>query len=158
MPYEVDQSGKIEAKYRTVVALSNDHAYTVLIPAKEKQLAFAELRAKYGYAIDPMRLNIRLFAAAVFHLLILADLPAGTTITIDEEYTGYKADIKNLILQWLRRSGLSIPSERLQFGLIGKSPPVHRVAYAVYSQKARPDRTLRAGDLIHPVTGPQRRK
>jgi hypothetical protein len=42
LPYQVDQSNKIERSGDTVLALSNDQTYTIRIPAREKRATYHE--------------------------------------------------------------------------------------------------------------------
>ena len=65
MPYEVDQSNKIESAGDTALALSNDKEYTICIPAREKQAAMAYLTHRRQ---GSRKLNfLRLFAVALYY-------------------------------------------------------------------------------------------
>jgi len=67
MPLEVDQSIKIEqTSGDTVLALSNDQQYSIVIPARIKRKALAFLRPRGWYG---RRAILACFAAGLFLLL-----------------------------------------------------------------------------------------
>ena len=48
MPYQVDQSNKIESTGDTALALSNDREYMIRIPAREKDFEKERVKARLG--------------------------------------------------------------------------------------------------------------
>jgi hypothetical protein len=151
MPYviEVDQSGKIEdTATDTVLAFSNGKSYAVLIPATTKRACIQQLRRR---GKSGKSLYWRLFTKALFLLLKdhMADL---ITVTIDDEYTGHSAPIKQELLRLLWGAGVAIDPGQIRFGLIqqGKqgNPPAHEKAYSVHRGNEKPDRVLTVGELI----------
>lgn len=47
MPYQVDQSNKIESSGDTALVLSNDKEYTIRLPAREKRAAVKAMRLQF---------------------------------------------------------------------------------------------------------------
>lgn len=150
MPYQVDQSNKIERSGDTALALSNDQAYTIRIPAREKREAINVLvqrrkgrRRKW--------VILQLFAVALYYLI--RELPPGEQVTIDKEYTGHEDDIKNTLLPLLWRTDPDFDAENIAFGHVGKKSAAHKKALAVYHGKAEADTILKADDLLRQIIG-----
>ncbi len=135
MPYHVDQSGKIESKGDTVLALSNAREYAIRIPAEEKIAATSSMEQRFS-ALRRRLIYIRLFAAALYHLL--RELPQGETVTIDIEYTGHSQDIKAMLFNWLRQDGRDLAADDIVFWSIGKKSRAHKKALTVYQAGRRP--------------------
>jgi len=150
MPYEADQSNKIESAGDTALALSNDEEYTIRIPAREKREAIGVLRW-HPKGRRRIRVYLRLFAVALYYLL--RELPPGELVVIDTEYTGHEKEIKNMLLVLLWQDDPSFDADNITFGHIGKKSPAHKKALAVYQGKAKANRTLTARDLLLPITG-----
>ena len=149
MPYEVDQSNKIESAGDTALALSNDKEYTICIPAREKQAAMAYLTHRRQ---GSRKLNfLRLFAVALYYLL--QELPPGERVTIDMEYTSHEHDIRSMLLNLLWRDDPKFDAENITFGYVGKGSSAHEKALAVHQRKAKADRTLKADDLLRQIIG-----
>jgi len=150
MPYQVDQSNKIERPGDTALALSNDNDYTICIPAREKQEAIGVLvRRRKGRRRKWVILQ--LFAVALYYLI--RELPPGERVTIDVEYTGHEDDIKNTLLPLLWRDNPGFDAKNITFGYVGKRSSAHKKALAVYRGKTKADRTLKADDLLRQVIG-----
>jgi len=150
LPYQVDQSNKIERSGDTVLALSNDKDYTIHIPAREKREAMGVLvqrrkgeRRKWAI--------LQLFAVALYYLI--RELPPGERVTIDIEYTGHEDNIKSTLLSLLWRDDPDFGVENITFGYVGKRSPAHKKALAVYHGKTKADRTLKADDLLKQIIG-----
>ncbi|MDH7486492.1 MAG: hypothetical protein QHJ81_09495 [Anaerolineae bacterium] len=150
MPYQVDQSNKIESAGDTILALSNDKEYTIGIPAREKQSAIAHLRW-HPSGRRRKRVYLCLFAVALYYLV--RELPPDELVIIDTEYTGHEATVKNMLLGLLWRDNPNFDADNITFGYIGKKSPAHEKALAVCQGKARANRTLTARDLLLPITG-----
>jgi hypothetical protein len=150
MPYEVDQSNKLESAGDTALALSNDKEYTIRIPAREKRTAAAILRW-HPSGRRRKRVYLRLFAVALYYLI--RELPPGELVIIDIEYTGHEATVKNMLLGLLWQDNLNFDADSVTFGYVGKRSPAHEKALAVYQGGAKADRTLTARDLLLPITG-----
>ena len=95
---EVDQSGRMEMSGDTTVAISNGFTVTVRITAKVKPRVREALRAQ---GVKPKLITIRMFVGAIL-LGIQDHLVETDSLTIDEEYTGYEAVIKSLLLDRIR--------------------------------------------------------
>ena len=146
MKFEVDQSVKIEETSRdTVLALSNDKHFAILIPAEAKRQALAYLRERG----KSRRISVLLvFAAGLF--LLLRNIGADVTlITIDQEYEGKKheAVIKGRLLQLLYEAGWQGDSNHIAFGLVEKKSGAHKRAWEVHRSKIAPDYRVTANEL-----------
>lgn len=150
MPYEVDQSNKIESGGDTALALSNDKEYTIRLPAREKREAIGVLRW-HPKGRRRARVYLRLFAVALYYLI--KELPPGQLVVIDMEYTGHEGTIKNMLLRLLWRDNPDFDAGNVTFGYVGKKSAAHARALAVYQGKAKADKTLTARDLLLPITG-----
>lgn len=151
MPYivEVDQSGKIEdTATSTVLAFANGHSYAILIPATVKRSCLHTLRQRGKTGKSLYR---RLFTKALF-LLLKDHITEIVVVTVDEEYTGYSAQIKQELLRLLWASGLTVDPNQIRFGLIQRgrrdNPPAHNKAYAVHRGNEKPDRVITVGELL----------
>lgn len=149
MPYQVDQSNKIERVGDTVLALSNDKEYTIRIPAREKRAAMAYLMQRSRGSRKFNRL--RLFAVALYYLL--QELPLGERVTIDTEYAGHERDIRSMVLNLLWQDDPDFDAGNIIFGYVGKESPAHEKALAVFHKKTKADRTLKADDLLRQIIG-----
>lgn len=150
MPYHIDQSGKMESAGDTALALSNDREFTISIPASVKRAAISELRW-HPRGRRRQRVYLRLFAVGLYYLI--KELPAGTVVIIDREYTGHEKTVKALLLTLLWRINRGFGADDITFDQIGKQSSAHKKALAVYRGEARAHRTLTARDLLLPVTG-----
>ena len=151
MPYQVDQSNKIERPGDTALALSNDNDYTICIPAREKRAAIEVMRLRFE-RLSRKLIYIRLFTAALYYLL--RKLPPQQTVTIDAEYTGHERHIKAMLIYWLRQDRPDLTPDDITFGMVGKKSAAHKKALAVYRGNAKADRTLKADDLLKRIVGP----
>ena len=153
MPYEIDQSNKIEVGRKpTALALTNDDDYSIAIPANERRAAFAAVQNRY----ERKSVTIMFFTAAVYFLV--RELPAGATVSIDCEYTGKERYIRGLLLQWLRDDRPDITADRITFGQVGRKSRAHKTALAIHRGEREADRTLRADDLVAQITGSKKAK
>jgi hypothetical protein len=118
---EVDQSGRIEMSGETTIAVSNGFTVTVRVIARVKQ----EVRqALLEQGIKPRMVMIRMFVGAIL-LAIRDHLKQIDLLTIDEEYTGYEATIKSLLLDRIRALGYEF--HRVQLLLSPTASPIPRV-------------------------------
>jgi hypothetical protein len=133
---EVDQSGRIEMSGETTVAASNDFTVTVRVTARVKQ----EVReALLERGVKPRMLMIRMFVGTIL-LAIHDHLRDIHLLTIDEEYTGYEAAIKSLLLDRIRALGVEFRKESIVIAWIGKGSPAHRAAIKVTRRQAIADK------------------
>jgi hypothetical protein len=150
MAYEVDQSNKIESGGDTALALSNGMVFSVLIPAREKRHAFKELSIRLE-RLGRKYIYLRLFSASLYFLLL--ELPSNELVVIDVEYQGHESHIRTLLLSWLNQSRPDIMDDQITFGLVGKKSRAHKTALAVYQKELRPDRIIKADDLLDVIIG-----
>jgi len=141
---EVDQSGRMEMSGDTTVAASDGFTVTVKVMAKVKQEVREALR---NQGVKPKLLMIRMFVGAIL-LAIQDHLPAVRTLTIDEEYTGYEAVIKSLLLDRIRARGFEFAGNDIRIARIGKKSPAHRAAIRVTRRQARADKTPTVEELL----------
>jgi len=142
---EVDQSGKIEyTKTATVLAFSDEISFAILIPAAVKRECLRSLRAR---GKSGSTLTLQLFATALFILFRdhIADIALAT---IDVEYHSRDREIKQHLLNLLRRAGHAVSSDRFVFQEIGKKSPAHRKAVETLRGKIEPDREIGLEELL----------
>lgn len=142
---DVDQSGKTSnLAVDTVLAFSNDLNRAILVPAQVKRAIVQVLRAR---GKSGTRAAIQLFAAGLF-LLLKDALNRVDQIVIDVEYTGYDADIRSMLLNWIWRVDPVFEKERLIFRHIGKNSPAHKLAIDVYRGRRDADGRVSEADLL----------
>lgn len=141
MGFEIDQSGKIEQTNKpTVVALSNNESKTIRISAVEKQklikaiLELGRPNKTYSYQI---------LAALIFILLKNKKI---VRVSIDTEYSGHTASVKEVLLQLFQKKKIEAPD--IRFGLIGKNSPAHALAIKIFRKKQKPDLIVKASNLL----------
>ncbi len=90
---------------------------------------------------------IRMFVGAI--VLALQDyLRDLGPVTIDEEYIGYEAETKSLLLDRLRRSGADLDVNDVTIARIGKKSPAHVAGIRVMRRQASADKTPTADELL----------
>ena len=142
---EVDQSIKIEQTSKdTILAFSNDEQVAILIPAKVKRQVLVRLKAK-GKPMPVARLM--LFSAGLC-LLLREAAQNLTAITIDQEYPGHEANIRGMLLRFLRKIGMRIDKEGIVFARLGKRSKAHERAWRVHRGEIAPDRTVTLQELL----------
>lgn len=147
---EVDQSGKFEATgQHTALALANSICFTVLIPATVKRDCIRELR-KHG--VQGPTMYTRLFATSLYFLL-RNQIEQAVLVTIDTEYQGRDALIKQHLLYLLRRANYTVDAAQITFGYVGKHSSAHHAALAVFRSKVCPDLELTQKDLLGEFRG-----
>lgn len=145
MPLEVDQSVKIkQTSGDTVLALSNDQEFSIVIPARVKRKAIVSLRQRGWYG---RRAILACFAAGLF-LLLRQSRAQSNLIVIDQEYEGHGRDIKGVLLRHLRSAGIGISANKITFGRVGKRSGAHQVAWAVHRGKRAPDYTTTLDEFL----------
>ena len=150
---EVDQSGRIEMSGATVIAIANEFAFTVRITASVKQEAQQALRRR---GVKPRLVMIRLFVAAI--LLALQSYPQQiTSLMIDEEYLGYEAEIKSLLIDRAQQFDVALAKDKIHIARVGKKSPAHKAALRVTrgQAKSNPDPNSRrtTGALLKQKVG-----
>jgi hypothetical protein len=134
---EVDQSGRMEMSGDTVVAVANGFSVTVRITPDVKDIVRETLRRR---GVRPRLIMIRMFVAAI--TLALQDhLAEIGGIVIDEEYIGYEAELKSLLLDRLRKLGCQREATDVTISRVGKKSPAHFAAICVTRRQAKADIT-----------------
>lgn len=145
MIIQVDQSIKIEqTNADSVLALSNDESYTVLIPAKVKRECLTILR-KRGH--QDKTITLKVFSAALF-ILLDRYLGRAERVIIDTEYAGRERDIRDMLLNWVRVRRPDFDRSVLVFAPVGKRSGAHRKAARVGQGKEVPDLVLTTKRLL----------
>ena len=141
---EVDQSGRIEMSGETTIAVSNDLTVTVRVTARVKRKVREALLER---GVKPKMIMIRMFVGATL-LAIRDHLGEISMLTIDEEYTGYEAVIKSLLLDRIRPLGFEFTRDDIVITRIGKNSPAHRAAIQVTRRQATADKMPSAEELL----------
>ena len=146
MRIEIDQSWKIEKTNKpTVIAFSNSQTEgSVLVPQKVKKLAFTYLEERFGREKTNI---VRIFAACIIVLLKAYNLKT-TSLIIDREYPGYEPILKNLIVDYGKKLGLTFGFEDISVQEIGKKSEAHWLAYDVFTKKKKAGRIIKLHDLL----------
>jgi len=155
MHIEIDQSGeaKMDKRGYTILAFSNKVSAAYLFPARVKQECRAYLTGRAKTKKAKQTYYLKLFAAGVA-LLIKDYLPQIQSITIDVEWEGQEGNIKSLVIEYLKKLGLSFPAQEISFRRIGKGSRAHEQAYKVHRAlwegkgSPAPDRTVTTQELL----------
>jgi len=134
----------MEMSGETTVAASDSFAATVRITARVKQEVREALRDQ---GVKPKMIMIRMFVGAIL-LAIQDHLSEVGALTIDEEYIGYEAVIRSLLLDRVRDLGFSFVADDICIARIGKKSPAHRAAIRVTRRQAIADKTPTAKELL----------
>ena len=67
---------------------------------------------------------------------------------VDLEYEGREADIRGMLLRYIRQVQPSFHKERIAFRKVGKKSPAHAQAWGTYSGRMTPDRIVTEGELL----------
>ena len=142
---EVDQSGRIEVlTVDTALGFSDDRQAAILIPADVKRNCSIALRA---WGVRPKMISIRMFTGGLF-LLMENYLNQIEMVTIDQEFPGWEAEIKGLLLKHIRQRVPDFASENIVFGQIGKTSPAHQVAWCTYRGERVAEKRVSLNDLL----------
>lgn len=142
MKYHIDQSGKIENTEKdTVLALSNDIKYTVLLPAKTKRTLQSILRKENR----PGMFVYLVFSSLLF--ILLKSVYPKSKVIVDREYPGKESLIKVLIGRIIQGSKNKGKLD-FEFGSAGKSSNVHGLAHKTFKGKSKPDKTIKLEEII----------
>jgi hypothetical protein len=134
----------MEMSGETVVAASDGFTVTVQITAEVKQQVREALRRR---GVKPRMVMIRMFVGAIV-LAIRQHRGQVSTLWIDEEYTGYEAVIKSLVLDRARQFGFELTKEDVILTRVGKKSPAHRAAIQVTRRQAAADETPSVAELL----------
>lgn len=147
MRYQIDQSGKIEqTSLDTIIALSNDRRYCVLLPKKVKRLLQEDFRRHKR----PRMFIYDTFSALI--AIILLRVKPASPVFIDKEYPSNEGLIKARVLELMSKVSPEYTPE-VEFTLVGKSSPAHLLAAKVGNKKIQADEIItleRIGGLLWP--------
>ncbi|MEK6861734.1 MAG: hypothetical protein AABY07_07225, partial [Nanoarchaeota archaeon] len=136
------QSGKIEdTKKHTVIAISNEHSYSIVIKRGTKRLLFRKLKSAKA-------LKFKLFAICVYLTLkdfLDIDLEL---ISIDEEYEGHEKDIQSELVNLIRKNHPSFDKKLIRFSRISKNSRAHILAYSVLKGLKEADKELSEKEIM----------
>lgn len=142
MPYQIDQSNKIETTTKdTILGLANDHSYAIIIKRQTKRKIQHEFRR-----LGKSRLFVyRTFIAGVVMLIKFARPQKSATITIDTEYFGLEPLLNSIFHEMAQKILQPIPT--IIFHQIGKKSEAHRISYLTSTGKLAANRELSYQDL-----------
>ena len=121
MTCQIDQSGKIEDTAKdTVIAISNEKQYAVILSAKNKRRLQEVFRA-----IGAPRLFVEYVFSAL--LVLLLKRTRISRVVVDLEYPRSTKTIESLLKPHVETS--------IDWKLLGKDSKAHDVAYKVYKGK-----------------------
>jgi hypothetical protein len=142
---EVDQSGRTDVLTdNTVLAFSNGIQSAIVIPAHVKRQCYHQLKAA---GLRKRLIGIKLFAAGLV-LLLKPHIVTLELITIDLEYEGWEATIKEHLLRHLREERPDLANWQVVFRQIGKAARAHDVALATFRGEREPDRQIDVEELL----------
>ena len=142
---EIDQSGRIEVLTEdTALGFSDDRQAAILIPAAVKRNCSRQLRAR---GVRPKMISVRMFAGGLF-LLMENYLNQMESVTIDQEFPGWEAEIKGLLLKHIHQRVPDFASENIVFGQIGRASRAHQVAWRTYRGERVPEKRVTLGELL----------
>lgn len=141
MRIEVDQSGKIEqTNMDTIIAFSDGESGSIRITSQVKRKLIDELRsAEYRGS----NFYLKIFCAAVF-LLLKSHLKSLKKVTIDDEYTGKEAQVKDFLTRHIGE-GREI---EVEVARIGRKSNAHVLALAVLRRERQEDRKISLAELL----------
>lgn len=143
MRIEIDQSGKIEETHRdTILAYSNDSAYSVRITAKTKR----KLQEAFRRAGKPRDYIIGVFSAVIY-LLVRRKVRTLPEIVIDVEYPGHEGLVTSILRSKFEKQGV-IPPPDILISSIGKRSKAHVRALQTFQKKLKADAVLPYDEII----------
>lgn len=141
---EVDQSGRIEMSGDTVVAAANGFVVTVRITAQVKDIVRESLKRR---GVKTRLIMIRMFVGAIV-LAVKDNLTEISTLTIDEEYLGYEAEIKSLLLDRIRALDCEFDPHAIAIVRVGRQSPAHHASIRVTRRLTKASKTPTADELL----------
>lgn len=143
MIYQIDQSHKIEQTEKdTILALSNDVQFSVVLKAKDKRAIQREFRQRG----EPR--NFILFTFSLLLVYLLKQIEPGKRVVIDLEYKGSENIIHDRLIEYSRRFRINIDCLQISFRSVGKESPAHRYAARIATKKEKPNLIVEKKELI----------
>ncbi|MCB0232375.1 MAG: hypothetical protein KDI07_17250 [Anaerolineae bacterium] len=144
MKIEVDQSGRIEMAGDTVIAAADGFVVTVRVRAEVKMTVRDALKQR---GVKTRMIMIRMFVGGIV-MALQDNLRTIDSLTIDEEYIGYEAEIKSLLIDRLRSLDLQLDPHLITVARVGKKSPAHHAAIRVTRKQVQADLTPTATELL----------
>jgi len=142
---EIDQSGKIEQTWlNTVLAFSNKHQYSILIPKKLKQTIIKKHKQKQTI--------LKIFIIGLYYLLENY-LHENKHIIIDNEYEGKQNYIKSSLLSLIRKKYPKFNKDLISISNISSNSKAHEVAINIQRKHIKPQKTLNQKDILKFLSG-----
>ena len=141
--YEIDQSGKLEyTSHDTVLAISNGKSFSVALKAADKRL----LQKMYRKLFNKNRQFVyEVFSALVY--ILLHQVKPNNQVTIDKEYPGKEALIKLHVIEYDKSKQKDL-KEIINFGLVGKKSPAHKLGYLTFKKQKKPDKIISVEEIV----------
>lgn len=147
MEAEIDMSGRVEETNRpTALALANDVSVCIAMQADEKRKAIQEIE-QLKKKRERKIIHILMFSDLLF-LLLQDHIENLDLVTIDPEYEGYEATIKNRRMAHCQKRGIIIHADQISFNRVGKKSPAHELALSVFRGNVAPDSEITAKELL----------
>lgn len=144
MKIEIDQSGRIEfTGTDTVLAYSDGKQFSILIPSIVKREIVRKLRIKKKVG---KTFFIKLFSICIF-LLIKDVIHKLDEIIIDIEFERREKDIKNILMDYIRKIYPNFDKRKILFQRIGKRSNAHKVAVEVFRNKRVEGRVIKREEI-----------
>ena len=141
MKFYLDQSIKIENTQKaSYICISNHQVVSCKISARDKR----ELKLFFRKLNKPLIFKLFTFSVMCAHIIIKSQ---AKNITIDDEYTNHRRNIKSFIIQVLSIYNHPLLSENINFQSIGKNNQAHVQAYQAYKLN-RTNLTINAQQII----------
>lgn len=157
MPHivEVDQSGKVEDTAKdTVLAFADGVSFAVLIPAAVKRAVYRELTDR---GLREKEITIQLFSIGLYFLL-REHIAQMQRVTIDVEYTGKDALIKERLISYLLRGSYVVEAAQISFDYIGKKSPAHILGISVLRGERKADLVLTFEEVLEEFGSKRKRR
>ncbi|HUV15729.1 MAG TPA: toll/interleukin-1 receptor domain-containing protein [Pelolinea sp.] len=137
----IDLSGKIDCKKEdSIIALSNGKDFSLKIPPEEKISLINSNKKSH-----PKR-SIKWLNLSAFAFFIVEVLKNSTRKTdyffIDNEYYGNEKELKSLVMNNIKKSGLRIKSSQIRIRDLDKNNTAHEYAIKVKRGKLIPDKVF----------------
>ena len=144
MRIEIDQSGRVEyTTHNTVIAFSNKKRKAIFIKAQDKR----EIQSIFRKMGKGQIFVIRLFTILIF--LLLKKEKEIKDISIDLEYPGWNAQIKNYILSDFAKVGVKINPQQINFVRTTKKSEAHWHAYRVFKKDRKPEIIVSVKEILN---------
>ena len=148
MVCQIDQSHKIEQTEKdTVLALSNNTKFTVLLKSKTKRA----LQLRFRNNNKPEVFIYLVFAALL--AILIKSVSIHQRVYIDHEYLGHEDLIKLKLLQIFKKEKIAVD---FNFVFVGKVSSAHALASKVATKKMKPNKIVSEKEILDLVLPKQK--